>query len=386
MKNLRLLPATHKEQEIIKALFAYDKEVIALVKSQKGARWSQTLQSWYFPKKEFQLNSFYQALKGFVFIDYSKLKQQHSAPSSIIAKKTTPRESKICILLPQEYKEQLILKRYSQNTIKTYCSCFLKFMNFFKGQSIDHLSKKDIQVFLLYLIQKRKVSSSTQNQYINAIKFYYEKVLKQPKMVFTLERPNKAKKLPEVLTEQEVFMILKKTSNLKHKIILSLLYSGGLRVGELIGLRIQDIVWEKNYLFIRGGKGQKDRITLLSENIALLLKKYIQKCKPNYWLIESPNRKHYSASSVRAILRRSAKNAGIQKRIYPHMLRHSFATHLLEKGTDLRYIQELLGHGSSKTTEVYTHVSRKSLANIKSPLDHIIEQQSSDNEYITGIK
>ena len=205
-------------------------------------------------------------------------------------------------------------------------------MDFFSDKSIDLLSKEDIKTFLLYLIQHRKVSPSTQNKYINAIKFYYKKVLKQPKMVFSLERPNKAKKLPEVLTEQEVFMILKQTSNLKHKAILSLLYSGGLRVGELIGLRIQDIVWDKSYLFVRGGKGKKDRITLLAENVVVLLRKYIQKHKPNYWLIENPNRKHYSASSVRAILKRSAKNAGIRKRIYPHMLRHSFATHLLEKG------------------------------------------------------
>ena len=259
-------------------------------------------------------------------------------------------------------------------------------MAFFKNQSIDALSKEDIKTFLLHLIEHQKVSSSTQNQYINAIKFYFEKVLKQPKMVYSLERPNKTKKLPEVLTEQEVLMILKETSNLKHKTILSLLYSGGLRVGELIGLRIQDIVWEKNYLFVRGGKGKKDRITLLAENVVVLLRKYIQKHKPNYWLIENPNRKQYSASSVRAILRRSAKNAGIRKRIYPHMLRHSFATHLLEKGTDLRYIQELLGHGSSKTTEIYTHVSKKSLANIKSPLDYIVEKQKSDNEQITKIK
>lgn len=190
----------------------------------------------------------------------------------------------------------------------------------------------------------------------------------------------KVEKLPEVLTEQEVLMILKQTSNLKHKAILSLLYSGGLRVGELIGLRVKDIVWEKDYLFVRGGKGKKDRITLLSENVAVLLKKYIQTHKPNYWLIESPNRKQYSTSSIRAILRRSAKKAGIQKRIYPHMLRNSFATHLLEKGTNLRYIQELLGHGSSKTTEIYTHVSKKSLAKIKSPLDAIIDRQKIDNE------
>jgi len=385
MKNLQLLPTTHKEQKIIKASFAFDKEVIALVKGQKGARWSQTLQSWYFLTKDFQLNRFYNALKDSVFIDYSKLRQAPFLDSAKLdsVKKVFPKKSSTINHLPQGYKEHLILKRYSQNTIKTYCSCFLKFMTFFEGKSIDTLSKDEIKKFLLHLIQLQKVSPSTQNQYINAIKFYYEKVLKQSKIVFEIARPNKVKKLPEVLTEQELLIILKHTPNLKHKTILSLLYSSGLRVSELIGLRIHDIVWEKNYLFVREGKGKKDRITLLSENVAVLLNSYIQKYKPNYWLIESPNRKQYSTSSVRAILRKSAKNAGIRKRVYPHMLRHSFATHLLEKGTDLRYIQELLGHGNSKTTEIYTHVSKKSLAKIKSPLDSIIEQKRIENKHVT---
>jgi site-specific recombinase XerD len=136
------------------------------------------------------------------------------------------------------------------------------------GRDIECLSKEDIKTFLLYLVQEKKISPSTQNQYINAIKFYYEKVLKQPRMAYVLERPNRAKKLPKVLTEQEVLMILKNTPNIKHKTILSLLYSAGLRVGELIGLRVQDIVWDNNYLFVRGGKGKKDRITLLSEHVA----------------------------------------------------------------------------------------------------------------------
>ena len=382
MNYLHLKPALHRNQPIIKVDFDFDKDLIALVKVQKGVRWSQTLRSWYFPKKEFRLNTFYHALKGSVYIDYSSLKT-HDIPrkSKKSAKKTTHG-----LQVPKGYREQLILKRYSQNTIKTYYSCFLKFMDFYRDKSIDLLSEENIKSFLLYLIQHQKVSPSTQNQYINAIKFYYEKVLKQPKMVFAIERPNKVKKLPEVLTEQEVLMILKRTSNLKHKAILSLLYSGGLRVGELIGLRIQDIVWEKSYLFVRGGKGKKDRITLLAEHVGVVLRKYIEKHKPNYWLFESPNRKQYSTSSVRAILRRSAKNAGIRKRIYPHMLRHSFATHLLEKGTDLRYIQELLGHGSSKTTEIYTHVSKKSLAKIKSPLDTIIDSQNIDNKNIAEVK
>ena len=378
MKNLRLIPDIHRQQKIIKAAFAYDRELIALIKSQKSARWSQSMQSWYFPKKDFQLNRFYQSFKGKAFIDYSQLQKKSStAPFS----KKVPKESKPEIQLPKGFKEQLILKRYSQNTVKTYCSCLLKFKGHFKGQDIDSLSKEEINTFLLYLVQEKKVSPSTQNQYINAIKFYYEKVLKQPRMAYVLERPNRAKKLPKVLTEQEVLMILKNSPNCKHKTILSLLYSAGLRVGELIGLRVQDVVWDKNYLFVRGGKGKKDRITLLSEHVAFLLRKYLQKYKPNYWVIENHERKQYSSSSVRAILKNSTKKAALRKRVNPHMLRHSFASHLLEKGTDLRYIQELLGHGSSKTTEIYTHVSKKSLANIKNPLDVIIESQNTEKQH-----
>lgn len=299
MKNLQLIPGFHRQQPIVKADFAYDKELITLIKSQKGVRWSQTLRSWYFQKKEFQLNTFYQALKGKVFIDYSKL-ISHSSATPV--KKTPANKTTVDVKLPQAYKEQLILKRYSQNTIKTYSSCFLKFILFFKNQKIETIRKEEIIQFLLHLIQKEKVCAATQNQYINAIKFYYEKVLKQPKMVFEIERPKRAKKLPEVLTESEMLLILKRTLNIKHKTILSLLYSSGLRVGELINLRIQDIIWDKKFLFVRGGKGSKDRITLLSEYAALLLNKYIQKYKPNYWLIENQSRKPYLMAIITFVL------------------------------------------------------------------------------------
>lgn len=195
MNNLRLIPDRHRQQPIIKAAFAFDRELIGLVKSQKGARWSQTLQSWYFLKKDFHLNSFYQALQGKVYLDYSQLKENTSSipPKSIISK-----PQKNTVVLPKAYKEQLILKRYSQNTIKTYPSCFLKFMVFFESKPIDSLTKKDIKEFLLHLIQHEKVSPSTQNQYINAIKLYYEKVLKQPNLVFTIERPKKEKNYPKL--------------------------------------------------------------------------------------------------------------------------------------------------------------------------------------------
>ena len=176
IKNLQLTPHIHKKQAIIRADFAYDRVLVDLVKKQKGVRWSQSLKAWYFIEKDFQLNRFYQALKGIAFIDYSQLKKPF--PRSSLSKKSS-KEFKSEIQLPKGFKEQLILKRYSQNTVKTYCSCLLKFKDYFKGQKIDSLSKEEINSFLLHLIQEKKVSPSTQNQYINAIKFYYEKVLRR---------------------------------------------------------------------------------------------------------------------------------------------------------------------------------------------------------------
>jgi integrase/recombinase XerD len=212
MKNLRLIPDIHRHKSIVKASFAYFRELIALIKLQNGARWSQTHQSWYFSKKDFQLNTLYQALKGKVYLDYSKLNTNTPTAKNLISK--PPKNS---VVLPRAYNEQLILKRYSKNTIKTYSSCFHKFMGFFEKKSIDLLTKKDIKTFLLHLIQHEKVSTSTQNQYINAIKFYYEKVLKQPKVDITIERPRKQNRLPKIISEQEVLQLLRVTQNLKHK-------------------------------------------------------------------------------------------------------------------------------------------------------------------------
>jgi len=171
-------------------------------------------------------------------------------------------------------------------------------------------------------------------------------------------------------------------SSIKNKLIIGLIYSAGLRRGELLNLRKQDIVISKKMIIVRGGKGEKDRTTLLSELIIEQLQVYYSKYKPNYWVIEGPNRKKYTASSVGNIVKNTAKEAGVSIVVTPHILRHSFATHLLEQGTDLRYIQELLGHSSSKTTEIYTHISKKSLANIISPLDRISDRNKLDNSTI----
>ena len=345
MKNLRLIPDTHRHEPIVKASFAYDRELIALVKSHKDARWSQTLQSWYFLKKDFQLNSFYQALKGKVYLDYSKLNT--NAPKAS-PKRTIPKPVKKTISLPKAYKEQLILKRYSQNTIKTYTSCFLKFMGFFENKSIDSLTKKEIKEFLLHLIQHKKVSASTQNQYINAIKFYYEKVLKYSKIDIAIERPRKHNHLPKIISEQEVLRLLRATQNLKHKAITSLLYAAGLRVSEVINLNESNLDFKNQTILIEQSKGFKDRVSILGEATAQVLKKYLKIYQPKKHLFEGQFGGKYSSRSINKFLKQNAKKAGIIANISAHMLRHSFATHLLDNGTDIRFIQELLGHNSPK--------------------------------------
>ena len=278
------------------------------------------------------------------------------------------------IQLPTGYKERLERKRYSPNTMKSYMGYMKDFIQDQKGKDLNEVTPEEVNAYILKLIRKKGISPSQQNQRINAIKFYYEKVLGQEKRFYNIERPKKSRTLPKVLTETEVLSILKSLENIKHKAIIGTIYSSGLRRNELINLRKQDIVFENKILNIRGSKGKKDRISVLSDSLAVVLKKYLEIHKPNYWLFEGPNRKKYSATSISKILHRAAQKAGIEMRVTPHMLRHSFATHLLEQGIDIRYIQIILGHESTKTTEIYTHVSKKSLSNISSPLDVILKK------------
>ena len=273
--------------------------------------------------------------------------------------------------LPSGYLEKLIQKRYSQNTIKTYVSYMRSFMEEFKNRNPGSVTTPEINEYILKLIRTKGISSSQQNQRINAIKFYYEKVLGRKRMYYNVNRPKKEKRMPRILTVEEVELLLKHCNNLKHKCILMALYSGGLRRSELINLKISDIDSQRMLIRITNSKGNKDRNTLLSEKLLKLLRDYYRYHKPKYWLFEGQGGGQYSATSIANILRKALKKAQIDKNATPHTLRHSFATHLLEQGINLRYIQELLGHSSIKTTEIYTHVSSKQLSKIKNPLDNL---------------
>ncbi len=269
-----------------------------------------------------------------------------------------------------DLRRELLSRKYSYKTVKSYIYYNRNFLNF-SGKEPSGVTQDDMKDYLLHLAEERQSATATINQAINALKFYYGTILKR-KFVYEVVRPRKDKKLPEVLSKEEVSRIINGTENIKHKAILMTIYSGGLRLGETARLEQSHLDRDRMLIFIKGAKGRKDRYTLLSEKALELIDRYIQRYEPKKWLFEGAKAGRYlSRRSIEKVFEQARDRAGIKKDVSVHDLRHSFATHLLEGGTDLRYIQELLGHASSKTTEIYTHVSTRSLGKIKSPLDSL---------------
>jgi len=275
--------------------------------------------------------------------------------------------------------QKLVLKGYSEHTLRNYKHELATFFKYFENFDLKKLDKEKIESYIFYLIEKYKISESKQNTAINAIKFYYEQVLNLPREYYDIQRPKKQKSLPNVLSQEEVLALINYPKNIKHKAVLYTIYSCGLRVSELLNLRIKDIRSDDGYVFIKGAKGKKDRHTVLSENLLIVLREYFKKHKPSYWLFEGRDGGKYSAKSVQAIFRKAQQGSGANPWSTPHTLRHSFATHLLENGENLRNIQIMLGHDSSKTTEIYTHVINVSNKKIRNPLDIILKSSKFDN-------
>ena len=368
LPDIILFHDIHENEAIITIKFTYDFKIIERIRRIGGYKWSKNNKYWYISKKYFNLALFFDVLGDISQIDYSNINiEKHNFNSG--------KRRRDKSIIPQSYFDMLEIKRYSDSTKEIYSSYFYDFLVAFKEHIIDDLTIEEINRYILDLVRKANISGSQQNQRINSIKFYYEKVLGREKQYYSIERPRREKLLPAIISKEEIKRIIDNCSNLKHRCIISMLYSAGLRRSELINMKITDIISDRNQIFIRGAKGKKDRYTLLSPFLLLELREYYKRYKPQIWLFEGfgEDRK-YSATSIVNILDKAKTAAGIKRRVTPHMLRHSFATHLLEQGIDLRYIQELLGHSSSKTTEIYTHVSTKELGLIQNPLDNIFEK------------
>jgi site-specific recombinase XerD len=372
LKSITLYHLMISNQKMIGIKFSPDKLIQGLIKGLPDPKWSKEYNMAYIANTKDNLGIIFNTFKGVIWINYNKFLTNRpiSAKNETVDVQWFRKRKPIpnYRLCPEEYLLKLELKRYANSTVKTYVFFFEMFINYHKDKELHTIDEGDIRVFLQSLIQK-KASNSYINQAINAIKFYYEVVLGMPNRFYEIERPRKESKLPKVISKEEILSIIENTNNLKHRCIVQLLYGSGLRRSELLNLKINNIDSKRMLVRVEGSKGNKDRQTLLSKTALNDLRRYYTKYEPQVYLFEGKKGIKYSSASVLKIVKTAAIKARIRITVTPHVLRHSFATHLLESGTDLRQIQVLLGHGSTKTTEIYTHVATNTFESIRNPLD-----------------
>lgn len=338
----------HRGEQRISISFGKNLEFISWIKTFDGCRWSATRQVWHLPDTEENRLTF-----GLTLLS-----------------KTLPNDEGFRSL--ENFKRWLRSKRYSENTIATYLDAAKSFLVFFNDRALNEITNDDVLVYNNEYILGNNLSASYQNQIVSAIKLFFRTVHDRKIEIDSIHRPKRSRVLPNVLSKEEVKLILESQSNIKHKAMLSLIYSCGLRRSELLQLKPANIDSKRNIITILQAKGKKDRISPLSPKVLEILREYYKSYKPTVWLFEGQTKgRQYSEQSLQSVLKQAVFKAGISKPVTLHWLRHSYATHLLESGTDLRFIQELLGHSRSKTTEIYTHVSTKSLQQIKSPFDDL---------------
>jgi len=351
----------------LKLLFGYQNALRLLIKKIPYCSWDAKNKWWTIPFSEIFLNQ----LQELALETGMKVTYEEEPATSTGVKRISAYDVPNYRECPVEMVLKLRELRYSENTIKTYKGLFEEFINYYHKYDINKIEEPQIISFLRFLVMERKVSTSYQNQAINAIKFYYEKVLGGQRKFYFIDRPKKEQALPTVLNEEEVIRLFKAIDNIKHKCMLMLAYSAGLRLGEIVRLKLVDIDRVRMQIRVEQSKGKKDRYAKLSSRFLVIFDQYIEKYRPVDLAFEGAAGGEYSTSSLQSIMKAATQKAGIQKHTTMHTLRHTFATHSLENGVDLRYIQSMLGHESSKTTEIYTHITTKGFDQIKSPMDNL---------------
>lgn len=366
---------SEKNTKELKVFFPYRTETIQLVKRISGRRYSRAEGCWVIPNEGpclAQLVAGFSEL-GLQVIQEGKRLQQSEGQMNWASrqKHLLKNESGPISEILKTYTDLLIGRRYSWSTVKTYTQYFKVFVEAMGVVAVPHLDASVIQDYCNQ-IAKQHIALSTLNQHINAIKFYYEHVLKRSRMIMEVQRPRKEQKLPVVLSQGEVRLLFEQIKNPKHQLMVFLAYSSGMRVSEVCHLKVKDMDRQRMMIHIRGSKNNKDRMVPLSRNIVVLLDQYVKENDVKDWLFEGQWKgEPYTSSSLSKVFQRARKSAGIRKEATFHALRHSYATHLLESGTDVRLIQELLGHSDIKTTLRYTHVSNQLLSKVKSPFDQL---------------
>ena len=377
------------DENKIALLCANNKNVEQQLKKIKDVQWCTISRYWYIPCTKAHYLQLCNVCKNIANIDNKALAMylQKLATAQKLTHKTatfsnysskTFTISKHNLLLLKNTVEQLQLLAYSTSTIRTYKNEVSQFFETLKNVPADTLPIATVRRYIHYCITTLNLSENTLHSRLNALKFFYEQVLRQPRFFVELPRPKKPLQLPKVLGEQELRRLFAAARNLKHKAILFIAYSAGLRVSEVINLRLQDIDRERQQLFIHCSKGKKDRYVRLSPLVLDILEQYyrLSETKPKNYLFEGQEKgKPYTIRSAQQIFTNAKVSAGIIKSVTFHSLRHSFATHLLEKGVDVVFIQDILGHFDIKTTQRYLHVRRDLLINIESPIDDLYKNR-----------
>ena len=375
IKELTIEHVIHKNNPRVFLRFENDNQATSLVRNELKAQWSSTQRAWHIAYHEKVFENvcdlfFKYHVRVFKKNEYHAdfIKPQQTALKNTISHLQTPCVDSLNKIVA--FENWMHSRRYSENTINTYVNAIKVFLSYHSQKKSEEITNEDLLEFNNCYILANKLSASYQNQVVNAVKLFFRITLLKSINIDLIHRPKNPKLLPNVLSKEEIKAILNAQCNIKHKAMLSLIYSCGLRCGELLRLKLTDVDSKRGILIIRQSKGRKDRITPLSEKIVEMLRSYYIAYKPIIYLFEGQKKEEmYDERSLQNVLKQALNKCGINKPVSLHWLRHSYATHLLENGTDLRYIQELLGHSSSRTTEIYTHVSTRELGKIKSPFD-----------------
>lgn len=380
MQTINIIPVEHKGEKRLLVKFPFDKNLAELIKRIHDARYSATHKSWHVADNSKNYDNIadifskcrISGLPTDAVNSLTEMPVQELQPLKVKQKNDIPLRTAdpgITIEL-RRFAAWMRQKRYSENTIESYCEVLLLFFKYYKGFSIHEITNDHLVQFNVDYIITQRLSYSYQNQFVNAIKLFYEKTQMRSLDISMIERPRRSRRLPKVIPKEDVQRMLKSITNLKHRMALTIIYACGLRRSELINLKALHIDLKRKQLTIFNGKGKKDRVLPLSDVLCEMLQSYVTAHKPRTYLIEGqPKGTAYSEASLESIFHKYMDDILPGHKFTLHCLRHSFATHLLESGVSLRYIQTLLGHKSSKTTEIYTWVSMSSLHNIRNPID-----------------
>jgi site-specific recombinase XerD len=380
-----LRPFHYRSEEALGLDLNGHAELEQMVRKLSAIRWCGDKGWWYLPLSRENFERIKDFVSPLARLDARWLRlyleQRHIAKEAQLhGRKVSPKRVGQFLTTPlcpenqvalRRYTELLALKAYSQTTCRTYTTTFYTLLRILGKVPVASLTKERVQAYLLWLLREKGYSEANLHTTINALKFYFEQVEGRGREFYDLPRPKKPFKLPSILSEQEMILLIQKTANVKHRALLLTAYSAGLRVSELVTLKLSNIDSHRMLIHLHGAKGKRDRMVPLSQKLLETLRSYFLVYQPRVYLFETEPGKPYNAHYAQAVLKEAKQKAGIHKKGSVHLLRHGYATHLLEAGTDIRYIQTFLGHKSLQTTMRYTHVSQLKIEAIQSPLDRL---------------